>query len=1023
MDTQHFLKAILPPDGFYYLARWVESNKNPKGGFFIHEAYTDIAEFSDALIQWGRKTNVYHACSSFTEVQYKQKQKPNGEFFDILVGRTKDNVRAAKSFWLDLDVKPGVAGAYASKAETRDDIKKVRDLLGATPIIVDSGNGIHLYFPTDEAMPRRDWERIANKLRTAIDHLGIKHDTSRTTDIASILRPVGSFNRKDKANPKGVKYIKTGDSLPVAVIEARLDQYLDQANLHVSEYDMLGEAPKGYSPLNTDLITNPQYPDSDAYKIADKCNQIRLFADTGGESEPVWWACVGVVKHCVNGEAIVHEWSAKYPSYDADETDTKMQSWGFGPTSCEKFRSINAAGCEGCTNECKSPIQLGHVVEENPTYVPMEVEVLDETGVEELEVGPGSEFWPEGYQIRNGNIWFIPPEGETDENGNPSRGRLVCHTVFWVLNEVRNEGSEYVIHMRSEVRSGKYEDFDVPMSALSSADKLRTALSAKRIHVASLTLQTGKDIVNLVMQQALAMQRRREEINTFNQLGWTKDRSAFLFGDRLVGRDGERKVRVSNTITSAMRFNGLLGEDGKSGTIDQYKRGVAELYGYKGFEAAQYILASALGAYLVPFCNDSKWHGIPLSVYSSRSGYGKTTLVAIGLNAMMYHGNSMFSEGTLLWFKKMLSVYGSQPIFFDEITDKLKDPTAQQDLLYNWSLGVPRGRLKETGEVREAGLGWDNMGFLTTNTSVLFKLAENPDGSEATQVRVLEIDLAQYLPRKPKLEHADTAKYLQDHVYGIVTEPMIRMIIANREKITEYLETEFHKVASALPQDEATTARYLCHHASCTLVGMALGRKLGLWDFSVNTAREWIVKHIKHQLRKVEEYRVAPEDRFSSMMADFTGRLVVTTRFDTADARSKNVEEPLVPMPTRSVAGRIALGCPSTPTRLGDPGRVYISISAFNEWCRVNKLNPNEVRREWIERGLIDTTRGSDYRGENRVKLDRGLATQTLPQTRCLEFSVSKIREFMPDVDVKLVQNAKMQAKAYAKLQAQLGEG
>jgi len=69
-------------------------------------------------------------------------------------------------------------------------------------MFIDSGNGIHCYWPLTKAIPADTWQRIAYALKSLFAHHGLLVDPSRTADFASILRPVGSFHKKGQ--PKEV---------------------------------------------------------------------------------------------------------------------------------------------------------------------------------------------------------------------------------------------------------------------------------------------------------------------------------------------------------------------------------------------------------------------------------------------------------------------------------------------------------------------------------------------------------------------------------------------------------------------------------------------------------------------------------------------------------------------------------------------------------------------------------------------------------------------------------------------------
>jgi len=121
--------------------------------------------------------------------------------------------------------------------------------------------------------------------------------------------------------------------------------------------------PVNASSVKTLVSNNGTYLPSDANKIADKCQQIRLFRDNkgAGQSEPVWRDSLGVTIFCIDGVAFSQEWSSGYPGYDEAETAKKIASRiNFPPTTCEQFRRTNPEGCKGCIQRCNSPISLGY---------------------------------------------------------------------------------------------------------------------------------------------------------------------------------------------------------------------------------------------------------------------------------------------------------------------------------------------------------------------------------------------------------------------------------------------------------------------------------------------------------------------------------------------------------------------------------------------------------------------------------------------------------------------------------------
>ena len=121
---------------------------------------------------------------------------------------------------------------------------------------------------------------------------------------------------------------------------------------------------------------NDEYPPSDANKVAGACQQIGKFRDAkgAGQHEPLWYDCLGVVGHCVNGEALCQTWSSGHIGYDAQKTKAKLANrMRTPPTTCAQFQKTSSHGCDGCALTCNSPITLGWATGEDFEVVPSEV--------------------------------------------------------------------------------------------------------------------------------------------------------------------------------------------------------------------------------------------------------------------------------------------------------------------------------------------------------------------------------------------------------------------------------------------------------------------------------------------------------------------------------------------------------------------------------------------------------------------------------------------------------------------------
>jgi len=352
MGTAEFLRAVTPCTGHKIIAELVPHPSRPKPGWKYHcfESYDAAAAKALELDQQGK--TVYFACNGYGDWYFDEKKQKNRL-------RTAVNVVACRALYDDIDVaKPG---CYATRKEAGEALKEFLAASGLpAPLVIYSGaRGLHLYWPFNRDLTPQDWVRLSKKKRSVMDHAGLKIDAAVTTDLARVLRPVGATWRKEDAIKVTAKLVK--GPFTVEGIEATLDSYIYKNKLipppnpnEVPEH-MRGEA-GNLADFGTDFAP------ASFVTIADRCNQIRLFATTGCGDEPTWHKCLGVAVHAEDGRDTAHQWSSQYDGYSYEETEAKMNEWEAGPTTCAKFREINPSGCAGCTERCKSPIQLGVIV-------------------------------------------------------------------------------------------------------------------------------------------------------------------------------------------------------------------------------------------------------------------------------------------------------------------------------------------------------------------------------------------------------------------------------------------------------------------------------------------------------------------------------------------------------------------------------------------------------------------------------------------------------------------------------------
>lgn len=352
-ELEAFFTTILPAEGIYALFTL------PDRKHYQFRTITEAIAKTIALDATPGVQAVYHACASYKEASYIDGSgKPRF--------RVQENAHKLKSFFADIDCgekKAADGSGYITKNEA---IKAVNSFLRDHDLplptfILDSGHGLHLYWALTEAIDADIWTKTATMLDALFKASGLLVDPARTKDSASVLRPPGTTNCKDPDNHKGIVLKYRGGLVSFENFSGAITSAAGKLGIRPEAAEIFATPANVNRRIdNSDLISKPEYPPSDANIISDRCAQIRRFRETGCDgSEPVWHCAIGVVKHCIEGTAVVHDWSRNSPRYNRSETQGKIDNWTTGPTTCNKFREIDPKGCEGCEHTGTSPVQLG----------------------------------------------------------------------------------------------------------------------------------------------------------------------------------------------------------------------------------------------------------------------------------------------------------------------------------------------------------------------------------------------------------------------------------------------------------------------------------------------------------------------------------------------------------------------------------------------------------------------------------------------------------------------------------------
>ncbi len=862
----------------------------------------------------------------------------------------------------DFDVGADDKKKYATRDDALADIVRLATVLKLTPTITSSGGGYHCYFSLDEDVTSDVWKELSALKRDVTTHLGLKADRAVDMDSARILRPVGTHNRKTNP-PIEVKLVKLGKQYPVEIIRKKFHDYIKENAVQPAPTNSYDKG-KGSNPFAAAI---GDYPTADANIIAEHCNAIKEFRDKKGDiPEPHWHRAIGVVKHCDNGEQIIHDWSKGYKGYTFEETQAKIDEWEFGPTSCaEMDKHIECMKDCDMTEKCKFSIQLGN--KENADSVEEETETnnTQPTAAPIIE-GQKIPYWPNnGYRWNGTSL----ARSIKDDDG-VVHWRPFCRSFIYPLNRIQDSEGTWVIHWRAKEKNGRWREFFMPTSELASTDMMAKTLASHEVFLMR-TNKSRNDMAEFAEGLIETLQAWRMETKTYKQFGWTEDRKGFVMGTKMIKLDGVEDVLCDPDIPAdaAVDF-------GTSGTLEQWTANIDTLYNRPGAEPFQFALCHSMGSALVELMGSSNWHGLPLA-FTGYGGTGKSTGAKI---ACGFYGNPMYMErqtgeqgSTLNAAIKRIAIMGAVPMLLDEFSGRAPDELTRTG--YALANGRDKERLGSNGKFATVGGQWFKNSFITSNDSLHENISKLPAGYrvEATQLRFFEVQLPENF--RTDVFPDITQSFIEDHmdnVYGEACRPYLRFIIKNHDWVRRQITAARGKFNPKSNEDNKE--RFYRDTIVTAIVAGKIAEKLGLIAFDIAGMKKWALDQVVRMRASRKESNTDIGEHIAQFISTLPGRLIITKHFGDARSRKEHPQEML----RAPAIGRVAT----------EDKKVYITSKAVNEWCKEHGVAPTVMKEELDSGGYLV------YKADGKIGSKCYIGSgSTVPsgQARCYEFNYDSL--------------------------------
>jgi hypothetical protein len=886
METRNFLESVLGDEGFYCIfgSRLSDSNK-------VQKFYTDL----DTAI---------HAAHNLDSEGYDAYFALGT--FDQSGSRKALNVKQLKSFFLDLDCGP--TKDYATQADALAALRKFcKELTLPRPTIINSGRGIHVYWPLTAPVSRETWVPVAEHFKRLCKQHGMRVDPAVPADAARILRVPQTHNYKPTP-PAGV--VVVGEPGAPTDFEVFRDLLGDDTAILTP--------PRKYIPQQQDAMMQAL---SGSVISRFKTILIKTLSGTGcaqlkevvnnqpNISEPMWRAGLSIAKFCVDGGTAVHKISSKHPEYTPERTEAKVDLIK-GPYLCERFDEYRPGVCHECKHwgKIKSPISLGREVEE-----------ADESDNIVVQKPLGvTAATPIRYVIpKYPHPYFRGKSGGVFKHSKNQEGEdkdvLVYFNDLYVIRRIKDPEAGESLVMRLHLPKDGVREFTIPLAAVGTKDEFR-----KHIAMQGVAVLNVQELMEYTMRWVNELQFNAEADEARRQFGWVDDKhESFVIGNMEIFKD---RVEVSSPSAATV---GLFPIFKSKGTLDAWKQ-TMEFYNRPGMELHQFMFGLSLGAVLMEFqpINAAAFHA-----WSKGSGLGKTTA--------MYAGASVWGDPDLLVMQERdtfnskmnrAEVYKNIVCYMDEMTNT--KPQDLSDWAYQLPSGLQRNRMGPKGNVeRVRGKPWKTLFGTTGNTDILERISMYKALPQAEAQRVLShrVDPVKFATKTETDEFSTAIKENFGHA-GVI---FIQYLLNNLDAAKELANT----VQRKLDAESSLSAenRYWSALASRTISGLMLAKKAGLINWQIAPIVKWIVRVMSEARAMVGEMSVDVEAQLTDYLAEHYNNMLRIKSTDDARKSAGDLDKIIVPdgSPRGHFVARYEY----------DVKKLFLLPKPLKEWCGKQQIN------------------------------------------------------------------------------------
>jgi energy-coupling factor transporter ATP-binding protein EcfA2 len=937
---EDFLRKIIP-EGIVVIATLKPGEK------FKHRVFNSIDDAVETNLPDGVDT--YFALGSLKERSVIIKDKKRI--------RVSKNVKQMKSFFVDLDIGDK-EGKYTSQRAALSDLKNFcKDYDIPAPMIVSSGVGIHAYWPFKKAVDADKWKTLATVFKRVLIEAGVKIDPTRTADMSSVLRLPGTINTKNGAIVKILHDREEISAKHLVKCIASAAVYLDVTV--PKKKSAVANVPEHLKALGSNVTSD--FPPSDFTKMKEKCRQVQRLVTSGGNTEPDWYAGLGLVRHTTTPVEAAIAISENYPGFDKDELLAKLEQLeevNPGPSTCARMEENNPDVCRICTyyEKIVSPISLGYDANWNkPDVAQITEDEREELFLEEAIPDSVHDIPFPFKRTDKGITSSIPVAGMPGEFTE----EVFCEFDAMPIKRLVDAGKKesYVEWMFTTPNDGKIR-LNVPNEYLVNQIELMQFLATNSIIIEPKKQKTMVNFMNAYVRK-LIQDAKADQL--LSKVGWSDDHKSFVLDTTVYNNDGSSEEHVKSD-----NLKGSLKGLGSKGALQDWENTI-QFYNAPGHDSHRVLTYSSFGSILFHMTG----HKGAMVFLSGKSGCGKTTVLR-AINSVWGHPVDMGINGTKHGMTDnalppLLSAFNNLPACVDDMTNWEKDRFSAFMLAV--SQGEGKARSTRTGGLAPTSEKWALLAFASSNDDAYNSIFAGTGASDAEAMRLFQI--AMTLPKTYTKEEAD--KFVNEdlmNAYGTAGHAFAEYVTNNYDKVKRRVLKNIaaiDKASGAVSQERFWSAILGCAFTAaqiCQELGMLMG-------FPVKDDLKWAMGQLKRTRNQVKSHNQSP----SEILIDFLNHKIAETLTMSVDSEGAPKEPTDEFIPKRSLEVRVEPGTSS----------LWLAKQTFKDYCSKKGFNYTEIETTLIRGSVVtDPSSLKELGGKCKVFANKG-------RTRCWKIDMTKL--------------------------------